>query len=56
MAANLENKVRFVVRAFVWEHRANQARKVYHTVQRQREAVREVKDGAKWWFRALTGR
>lgn len=52
----LEKKISFVVRAFVWEGRFQQAKQAVRTVQGHRQTARDAVNAAKWWSRLLLPR
>jgi len=52
----LENKISFVVRAFVWEGRFQQAKQVVRTVRAHKETARDAVNAARWWGRLLLPR
>jgi hypothetical protein len=47
--SRLESKLAFVVRAFVWEGRFQQAKQVVRTVRGHRQTARDAVKAAKWW-------
>ena len=49
----LENKIRFVARAFVWESRFQRARQFHSLLKSHRQTARDAVDAAKWWGRLL---
>jgi hypothetical protein len=49
----LESKIRFVVRAFVWEGRFQRAKQIHQTVKDHKRTARDAVNAVKWWGRLI---